>query len=172
VYSPEHYVDLMTYCEDEWISDTTYEGLMDFFQNPPALGANAGLAAGIPEPEQRVLLVGFVDPQTNDVSLQPLFTFSDFGDLIARIPGEFSIVLRNIAGAELARYAFTPTAGQDIDVLYIRELVPFLVGTTRVDIEGPTGILHTVSAGASAPEVRLLTPNGGEVLDGDPITVT
>src|SRR5262249_46636610 len=45
-------------------------------------------------------------------------------------------------------------------------------GTTRVDIEGPERVLHTVTAGAANPSVTVTSPNGGEVLDQPTVTVS
>jgi hypothetical protein len=60
-----------------------------------------------------------------------------------------------------------------VDLLGISELVPYVSGTVRVDIEGPGGVvLAMVTAGANAPAVTLLSPSGGGTLSGDPITVS
>jgi hypothetical protein len=45
------------------------------------------------------------------------------------------------------------------------------VGTTRVQIEGPTGLLAQLAAGAATPSVTVLSPNGGETLPGNTIAV-
>ncbi|MCB9433229.1 MAG: BACON domain-containing protein [Ardenticatenaceae bacterium] len=53
----------------------------------------------------------------------------------------------------------------------ITELVPYVEGTTRVDIEAFATVLHTVQAGAAAPSVSITTPNGGEMLAEETIHV-
>ena len=42
-------------------------------------------------------------------------------------------------------------SGPAVHTLVISELVPYVVGTTQVDLEGPSGVLATVSAGAAVP---------------------
>jgi hypothetical protein len=99
------------------------------------------------------------------------------------VPGDYAIVLRGAGGAELARYPFTPlqvdggptliAAEPDLHLLGISELVPYVAGTVRVDIEGPGGVaLKTVTAGANPPIANLIAPSGGGTLSGDPVTVS
>jgi hypothetical protein len=91
-------------------------------------------------------------------------------------------VLRDAGGVELARHAFTPgemTSGPPLDpnepeihLLVIAERVPWVEGTQRVDITGPTGTLATIAPGPATPVVEVTAPTGGETFDGDSITVT
>ena len=131
--------------------------------------------------------MGSINPLTNEVRLQTLFVVPDAGDLFPRTPGAYAIVLRDAVGAELARYPFTP-AGQALgrprpstrlqqgepeeELLAIRELVPYVAGTVRVDIEGPSGLLKTVTAGSNPPTVQVSSPNGGEFLNGATVPVS
>lgn len=179
IYGPD-WKDVMSYCPYQWVSDFTYHGVMNFLQS----GAGAGATARDADRTDRLLVVGAIHPDTNTVRLQPLFILRDTGELKVRVPGDYAIILRDASGAELARYPFTPeiahegpagpvdaTPQRGIDVLFINELVPYVDGTTRVDIEGPRGLLHTVSAGATTPTVQITSPNGGEMLDTPTVTV-
>jgi hypothetical protein len=186
IYGPD-WKDLMTYCDWQWMSDFTYEGIMNYFQsNLDSVTARARLAIA---PASRLLVAGSINPRTREVSLQPLFIIPNAGEVLPRTEGAYAIVLRNARGAELARYPFTPAGLHDgrprpqaqatpenpyesEEMLFIQELVPFMDGTTQVDIVGPTGVLKSVSAGAATPSVTVLFPNGGEVLSGSTITVT
>jgi hypothetical protein len=94
-------------------------------------------------------------------------------------------VLLNGSGAELARYAFTPDRGaggdpqRTVSLLFINELVPYVPGTTNVQILGPGGtVLGSIAAGAHAPTVQLVSTERGaaavrsDVLAPDTITLT
>jgi hypothetical protein len=175
IYGPNWH-DVMTYCDYQWISDFTYEGLMDFFQSDSIdFGAGGGAV-------DRLLVVGSIRPGSGDIFLEPLFIIPAAEDVIERVPGDYAILLRDSVGAVLARYPFTPRPGhpgpaqgpspgeeRDVEVLFINELVPYVDGATRVDVEGPDGLLYTVVAGLASPTVTLTTPNGGEILAGETI---
>lgn len=175
IYEPS-WKDVMTYCNYLWVSDFTYEGLLDFFRS----GAGAGAAAYDVNPTDRLLVVGTIDPETSEVDLQPLFVIPEAGALKERIPGDYALVLRDDTGNELARYAFTPDAGEggpgdperEVAVLFIHELVPYDDRTARVDIEGPGGLLlESLGAGTSAPTVQILSSAGGSSAEGETVTL-
>jgi hypothetical protein len=131
-------------------------------------------------------VTGQINAGTLAVQLDPMFVIPDAGDIEPREPGPYAIVLRGPGGMELARYPFTPdevrdgpalqppdeVVIEDVNLLAITELVPYVGGTTRVDIEGAGGVLASVVAGPAAPTVAVLSPNGGETLDGDTIPVS
>lgn len=177
IYGPD-WKDVMTYCDNQWLGDFTYEGLMTYFQthavSPPA-------DRRLLNQMDRLLVAGSINPATGQVDLSALYVIPNAGDVEPRLPGPYAIVLRGGGGGELARYPFTPDAmhiGADpgglpsIELLAISELVPYVGGTQRVDIEGPSGLLKSVTAGLASPTVSVLSPAGGEVFSGSTITVT
>ncbi len=175
----------MTYCDNQWLGDFTSEGIMTFFQSNP-VAASPAVDRRLIDQVDRLLVMGSIDAATQEVTLNSLFVIPNAGDVEPRVPGPYAIVLRNANGAELARYPFTPDVGEGgpsrqdqpnqerhVEVLFISELVPYVAGTARVDIEGPGGaLLKSVTAGANPPNVTVTSPNGGEVLGGNTITVT
>jgi hypothetical protein len=179
IYGPD-WRDIMTYCNFKWVSNFKYDKLMTFYQTNTGVAFRAGAPA---PPTDRLLVVGTIDTVNGTVELQPFIIIPNAPDVKPLVPGPYAIVLRDAGGAELARYAFTPeeiivdppadgtTAPVEQQLLGIHELVPYVDGTTRVDIEGPGGVLRTVTAGPNPPSVHLLSPNGGEVLDQSTVTV-
>jgi Concanavalin A-like lectin/glucanases superfamily len=176
---PPTWKDVMTYCDYEWVSDITYEGLLGSFQS----NAAAGDAPAAVDQIDRLLVVGTIDPQTSAVKLNPLFVIPDAGDLKPRMSGDYAIVLRDAGGGELARYPFTPDRGEggegdperDVAVLFINELLPYDARTAEVDIEGPAGTVlpgGSVRAGLSDPSVHIVSSEGGAAASDETVTLT
>lgn len=173
---PTNWTDLMTYCSQIWMSEFTTEGLMDQLRTEGRTARVARAAA-----TDRLLIVGTIDPGVPSVLLEPLQVVPGAADVKPRVPGEYTIILRDAAKNELARYPFAPDTAHeesgDADappprqLLFISELVPYITGTTHVDIEGPGISTVRISAGASPPTVSLIAPAGGTVLSNDPIEV-
>lgn len=177
VYGPD-WKDLMTNCDYRWVSDFTYEGLLDAFQGNAARQARLSRQAL----GDRLLVLGTLDPATGQVQIEPPYLIQDATDALEPLPGPYAIVLRNIQGTELARYPFTPREAEELDaglvdeeptLNFIHELVPYVVGTRRVEIEGPGGaVVASASPGQNAPTVSLISPNRGESITGGNVAVT
>lgn len=183
-----NWTDNMAYCAYQWLSPFTYHGLMDAIQNnvlPVARNAAKERARAAGTLVNRLLVVGSIDvtkPGVPVAQLSPIYLLRDAFEPEERVPGNYAIVLKN-GDRELARYPFTPTtmasgAGQnadepELDLLSIAELVPYVDGTTQVDVTGPGGgLLANVKAGAAFPLVSVVKPAGGEVLDGNQVEVS
>ncbi|MBM4431031.1 MAG: hypothetical protein FJ026_11895, partial [Chloroflexi bacterium] len=175
---PPTWKDLMSYCDFMWVSDFTYEGLMSYLQTSSLSAAPAETGPLL----ERLLLVGTINLDTNQVNLQPLAVVPAAPDIEPRQPGPYAIVLRG-PGGELARYPFTPTEvawgrpapGAPADnprLLAFEELLPYVASTTRVEVVGPAGTpLLTVNAGPAAPAVSVTQPLAGQTLSGATVTV-
>jgi hypothetical protein len=182
VYTPA-WKDFMSYCPSQWISDHNYEILLDNMQNNLLTSQlNRAMSEGTEETD-RLMITGYIDPNANEMVLYPMFVLPDAPDLKPLVPGEYTIVLRNSGGQDLARYGFTPDlvetnaldageVGESQTFLMVTELVPFIPGTYTIEFFGPEGVLATITRGDSVPEVQIVSPNGGEVLFGENITVS
>lgn len=172
IYPPD-WNDVKSTCWSKiWIGKQTTRGLMDFFQSGSTSGNGAQGAGAIAD---RLLVSGSILPDSGQAQIQPLFVLSDVADSIPRTPGDYAIVLRDKGGNQLARYALTPSEsfdGAGLRILFFTELVPYQSRTDIVEIEGPDGVLTSVQAGSANPTVTLGSPNGGEVLTGDSVTVS
>ncbi len=172
VYGPE-FTDVMTYCQKEWISDYTYEGLMNAILSgwpslpclvlaPPAAVAGGGAGNG-----ERLVIAGSIDPETNEIHLVAPSRVPDVGEVEPRVPGDYRIDLIGGGGQTLAAYPFTPDQAQGgPGALQISEVVPYVPGTAEVRITGPGGLDHRLAAGSGVPVLRVVSPNGGEIVDG------
>jgi len=186
IYGPD-WTDIMTYCEREWISDFTYEAIMTTIQGLPVAAAGVD-APSLRNQTDRLLIAGIITPTTGQVTLNPIFTLPNAGDVVASVPGDYTIVLKDGAGTELARYPFTPqpfhygppapaadgqvVAAEVGELLGIQELVPTIAGVTMVEIWGPGNVLlHTVVAQPGKPVVTLQMPQPGQLVISDTLTV-
>jgi len=179
IYGPT-WKDVMTYCSNQWISDFTYEGLMTYFKTNPVRSSDGLVRI---EAGDRLLIGGTIDPATGVVNLEPIYRVPEIAEVTNPTPGDYAIVLRGSDNQELARYPFTPleSAGGPTDTpgerevvyLLINELVPYVEGTVRVDIEGPGNkVLGSAAPGSAAPQITLTSPNGGETLGGSTVEIT
>jgi hypothetical protein len=168
--------DLMTYCRPgRWSSDFTWLNIYeDFFETSAQVAAEEEESARS-EPVDSLMAVGTIYADTGVVEMRPLYVLPDVTWAPEPNPGDYAIVLRDAGDAELVRHSFTPGL-LDVDdfgnVLSFGELVPYADGTARVDVEGPSGVLVSVTSGPAAPTVTLARPNGGETLDGETVLVS
>ena len=177
------WTDVMTYCDYEWISDFTYERIMNQMISPLSFSM-VRTAAG-----ERLLVMGTVDLETDAVALDPFVLIPDATYTVERTPGEYSIELLGGGDVLLAGYPFTPKV-QDVEQntngascaagaaeetpqvpASIFEFVTWDADTQRVRITHDGEELASRDVSAHAPAVTVTSPNGGEVLDGDTIDV-
>ncbi len=165
---PNEWHDVMSYSNNQWISDYTYVGIKNF----------SGLVAA---PEQAVggdylQLSGvlFPDEHTADITQARRWTSLGFTPT-PPTPGAYRIRLLD-SGGELVHYDFTPVVGEDDSVLLVSEFVPFVLGTTRLEITHPGSgdLVWSYDLSANAPvvgNVQLVSPpspvSGEVTLDWD-----
>jgi len=181
--------DIMTYCDPtQWMSDFTYHRIMDYLD--PSLSANLqdlpSENRAAPVNTDNLLVSGLIDMDSGALDLSTLFVIPDSTPFGNYTSGDFAIVLRASNGTELARYWFTPALPDDAGTCTINqafeeshkmsftELVPYNPLTAQVDIESPdgSGVLTSITSGVAVPSITVASPNGGEILASDTITVT
>ena len=178
-YTPD-WKDVMTYCNNQWISDWTYESIMDQMQNSLLARHDVQLNAG--EPTERIPVAGAINLQTDAIELEPVFILPDAPEFDTRIPGDYAIVLRNEEKNELARYPFSPNEFQ-IDgfdsegiqepeyYLNIFEQVPYVAGTAILEIEHLGRVLLSLGRGSAAPVLEISAPLPGTILSENNVTI-
>lgn len=156
VYPANIWTDMMSYCNNQWISDYTYDGIFDFL-------SSAQLTA-LPSPAQGDLLsvFGAINPSGETAALEYVRRLSSVGDQPVRVPGPYSLRLRGANGAQLADYPFTPTGDADEDELVIAEVVPFVAGARTLQVVrlADGAILGTASISANPPTISGVTVAG------------
>ena len=181
VYPPA-WKDLMTYCSNLWISDYSYKSIRSRMISESGTSAAQRAAA----PGEYLAVFGTIVSGTDTVTLEPFYRVEDAWDVFGRVPGGYTIRFLGADSAVLADYAFSPgfefvdpgPAGQaepvetEEEIGFIAEYVPWVEGTRVVAVLRGEDELARRTVSASAPQVELLAPNGGEVLDGDAIVVS
>jgi len=213
VYGPTS-KDMMTYCNDLWISDFQYNRI----RNKMISALPFSLVKATPD--ERLLVVGTIDLETDAVELDPFLRVLDASETVERTPGEYSIVLSDGGGMPLAEYPFTPrvqgveesspgaitTMGEGLltelpsprseifgdregslpgaicsstgaasapdDPAYIFEFVPWHPDTARISIWHGEQVLAGRDVSPNPPTVQVISPNGGEVVEGESAVVT
>jgi hypothetical protein len=163
----------MTYCNNEWVSDFTYEGIRSYLVeigNQPE--ASQSVTAS-----QFLLVVGSTDLDSHATSLESLYTISQDATLPLPTPGDWTIALVDGSNQDLATYPFQPnelTDSQDSPGHpgVISEIVPWVDGTVRVEIRYQGTVLASRSASANPPSVTITSPTEGMILPGGPFDVT
>lgn len=182
IYPGTTWHDVMSYCNNQWISDYTYRGMYNFMTGGP-LVMSAQDAEDLPRFEQQpadavkmlpqgalvsgdwVMVQGTIISGTNTASLQKLTRLSETAGVPALIPGAYSIRLTDSGGNTLADYPFTPAPGDETtpDLMGINQVVTMTAGTQQLRIvrlsDGLTLAAQSISANApTVSNVALQSP--------------
>lgn len=173
---PPNWIDIMSYCDWLWISDFTYEGLRSQLISE-ASGTALDVTHGS-EADEYLAVFGQVDLSEMTAELGTLYRLQNYSYPESPIPSaDWSIAFFDEAGETLALYPFTPKndAGrgtEEYTMASIIETVPWVNGTARVAIQYQGTELAACDVSETQPNVEMIYPNGGEVLDEDTVTVT
>lgn len=164
---PPTWRDVMTYCNNQWVSDFTYEGIRSRFVAIGAALADAELQQGT-----FALITGRVELANGSGALGEIHVLDGSG-AVTPTPGDWSIVLLN-GGTQLASYPFTPAELDDEEdpsrPALFAEMVPWVGGTTRIELRRGTTVVDQRAVSASAPTVTVTAPAAGAPPAG-PLTV-
>jgi hypothetical protein len=165
------------------VSDYTYEGIRN--RMVAESGPLRAQELRSRRQAEHLAVFGTIYTSTDRIELDAFYRVPDAWDVFGRDPlGEYSIRLLNDVEGVLADYAFTPrfnhvdpgpscesAAMQEEEPALITEYVPWVDGAAFVTIYHGAQELARRPVSGSAPAVTLLHPNGGEVLDGNEVSV-
>jgi hypothetical protein len=175
VVYPPTWKDVMTYCNNLWISAYTYEGIRNRLASENQAAAFASPAN---KTESEYLVVqGTVTPAVPAAMLGPIYHLTAPAVLASSAPGPFAIRLISAGGSVLATYPFTPRIDtedpEDLSKpLLVMEQVPFVAGAARIQIVTGNSVLAERAISAHAPMVTVTAPAGGETVDDAGLTVS
>lgn len=186
VYPGNIWRDMMSYCDNQWISDYTYEGIYDFLtavnRDQPATPTQAVRAGS-----DTLALFGTIHNDENLALFQLTGLWDSPGPYSPPTGSQFRVRLLDSGANELAYYDLDGEASHsDPDFLAFTAVVPFALSTTQVELRRLSDDqllgVHTISA--NAPTISNVTlvgapsPVVGPVTlqwqasdaDGDPLT--
>lgn len=124
-------MDMMAYCQPQWISDVNYKRIYDALPKAPSVA----LAAQPQVDGDWLSVYGTIVSSNNAAEIHALSRLPSVNAIPPRTPGGYSIRLRNKQGVQLADYPFTPDGASDGDeVLPFGQVVPFVASTAQVQI--------------------------------------
>lgn len=166
--------DIMSYCNNEWISDVTYNGIRHFLQTGLPLAEKRNLN-GPALTGDFLTVAGLIDVTHQAAALTQLSRDVEVSSMPPITPGPYHIRLLNASAAILADYAFTPEpASEDNQKALIFQVVNFIPGTRRISIFSDNAGKEIASANVSAhpPEVAITSRSGGPNLPSSgPVTI-
>ncbi|HSA55951.1 MAG TPA: Ig-like domain-containing protein [Gemmatimonadaceae bacterium] len=155
-YGPTGASDIMSYCTPAWVSDYTYQALLDARSGAVALQAGE---SAVTEPCECLIVWGSVEGDS--IRLQPAFTLRTRAALPAR-GGSFRIEAERADGSRIFAHPFEPT---EIDhapgIRHFAFAVPLPAGEVeaiaRVRVAGPARTAERIrpSEPAGAPGVSV-----------------
>jgi hypothetical protein len=156
--------DVMTYCDNEWLSSYTYNGILRNICNGDkpncpdrAHLTRARLARKRSGP--RLAIQGEIDLDSERVKLDPMSTLGGLTPTERPKRSRYAIVLRDDAGRAIKTYPFEPKEISDQDAgprrATIDEVVPFPKRTKRIEVTGGGKVLASRKVSDHGPLVTL-----------------
>jgi hypothetical protein len=169
---------------NQWVSSYTFNGLFRDM-NPNSGSLSDQTFARQTSAIEQLVAVGHVNAD-GQVKLQPFYRISTDAVSSPGDNGEFSLELLDANGVVLVTYRFNGHQRTHGDgVVGFAEFVPWQAGTQRIVLKRNEVTLTERLVSPNTPTVRVLSPNGGEILghevtitweasdaDGDPLTYT
>jgi hypothetical protein len=157
----------MTYCDNEWVSDFTYEGIRDYLVG---VGLQANSIQTVTASDF-LIVVGMADLETNTASLESVYMITQDATAPLPVPGAWTIALVDAGDVDLATYPFAPNELTESEEnpgipAIISEVVPWEPGTVKVEIRYDGEVVASRSASANPPSVTITSP-GNEILVSD-----
>ncbi|MEO8429694.1 MAG: fibronectin type III domain-containing protein, partial [Verrucomicrobiota bacterium] len=191
VVNPTNTHELMSYCRSatwplRWVSSYTYTNLFNILASqfrqyslfaPGGFAGTRALQAAQNAAADYLLFSGEIDVLQNSAVLSSVLRVR----LSAPPPptqGEYTLRLRDAVGTVLADILFTASLGEADDPENgPRAIAIFAIPVVadpairQVEVLHAGQVLATRKASANAPTINVLSPNGGEVLANDPVTL-
>ena len=183
IYGPSDWYDVMTYCDNQWISEFTYEGIYNYLAQEtlgPFTDSPASLTTG-----EHLIVIALADLDGGAGALETVMVQTGVAPTLEAEDSDWSIALLAAGGALLAEYPFVPEPPSDTEddpnpQLLINEIVPWVAGAARVQLRHSGQVLDERRGSSNAPTVTVVPPDVTATMatfqwsaadaDGDPLT--
>lgn len=163
VYPGTQWFDVMSYCDNQWISDYTYEGMHDYMlANPSRPAARSSLDGDFLSVSGRLY--------AGSAAIDSLWRSASVDATTTPTPGGYSIRLLDAADVQLADHPFAPQPSEGSSYSPFHGVIPFAEGTRMVEIVRTSDgtVLGAQPVSPNAPTVDAVALIGA----AEPITGT
>lgn len=152
VYPGTTWNDVMSYCNNQWISDYTYTGMYNYMISHPTavVAANVGVING-----DLLSVAGAIDTAEKSGSFAMVRRLTTATSLVAPTPGTYAIRLLGESDNLLAETAFTPNPAEDSPLSGFDLVIDFVAGTRKVQLvdTGSNSVLAIQTVSANPPTI-------------------
>jgi hypothetical protein len=151
--------DLMSYCDNQWISDYTYKAMLNYMADHPSLLADIDTSAT----GDLLYIAGLIDPTEGSASLGIVNRLTQANEVPPLVAGPYAIRLLDGSNNQLASYAFTPEEPHDgSELLGFSQIVDFKPGTRSIQIVrlSDNKVLTSQPVSANPPSVSNVALEG------------
>lgn len=161
----------MSYCNNQWISDYTYEALFNTMNN---LQAASLAGAHVAQSGDWLMVHGVILPEADTAIIHRVRRQNSVGEVPPIAPGGYSLRLYNDQNQQIADYPFTPEEDDEESGLLIAQVVPFVVDARalRVVRLSDNVLLAEQPISAAAPNISAVTVAGAPGPLGGPIDLS
>jgi len=158
--------DVMSYCNNQWISDYTYNAMYDYMIAHPSLptGLEKTAVSG-----DFLAVAGAIHPNTEAASFSFVRRLDNVVEIPALTPGDYALRLVDAGNNVLASYAFTPQLEPETGILGFSQVIDFVAGTRSLQIVNTANnqLLSTMAVSANAPVISNVALQGApDPVDG------
>lgn len=145
--------DVMSYCNNQWLSDYTYTGMYNNMIANPSLVAVSAQSMGTAG--DFLVLSGVINPEANTAGFAFVRRLDNVINVPPLTPGAYSLRLVDGQNAPLADYPFTPEEVEHGTGLGFNQVVNFVAGTRAIQIVQTSNgqVLGSATVSANPPTI-------------------
>ncbi len=165
--APGGWRDVMTYCDNQWLSSHTYNAILrDLCGNDKANCPNHAVLTKSAAKRRGTMLSlrGTLNLDRKQANLEPMSALKGLTPTDRPKRSKYKIVLRDSRGKAIGTYPFEPKEISDQEagprLAMIDEVVPFSKKTKLIEVARGKAVLDSQRVSANAPKAKLRSPKG------------